>query len=39
LLGLRFVIIVPLGVNDEPNVSLKQSGQCVQMVLTGYSDI
>jgi len=33
---LRFFIVVPLGVNNEPNVPLKQSVQCVQMVLTGY---
>jgi len=36
LLGLRFVIIVPLGINDEPKVSFKQSGQYVQMALTWY---
>lgn len=35
--GLRFVIIVPLEINDGPNVSLEQSGQCVQMVLMGHT--
>ena len=35
-ISYRLRDFVLLGINDEPNVSLEQSGQCVQMVLTGY---